>query len=68
MNRGPTGDPRTVYTGPTYYSGGTHALFRRDPRGTHALFRRDPRAIQVGPIWDTRAIQTGPTWAHGSIK
>jgi len=24
VNRGPTWDPRTVYTGPTYYSGGTH--------------------------------------------
>ena len=42
VNRGPTWDPRTFYTGPTYYSSGTHALLRRGPRGTHTLFRRDP--------------------------
>ena len=50
MNRGPMWGPRTVYAGPTYYSG-----------GAHALFRRDPRAIQAGPMWDPRAIQAGPT-------
>jgi len=45
----PTWEPCTVHAGPTYYLG-----------GAHILFRRNPHTIQAGPAWDPRTIQVGP--------
>ena len=54
----------TIQAGPTYYSGGTHVLFKRDPRGTHVLFRWESLGAHV-PMYCSCGPPLGPTYYLG---